>query len=209
MISCVRQRHMVGTQQGYHCVRQRHWGSWVFKIRHPLLSWRHYGKVVTKNVMNKGESDQFQAMVGLVAVAPKGNGVDHLSYDPKLLTDTCDKLLSYSLHYKEIENGILGKGANPSAKGGGEDEDWARNATQDSFLNCENDELVYIILEELWRKAYNEPEVAKEVNVMLSSKEDLSSNEEIVLIGDIPFSDTLMKNYHKLLQLQDVTVKSS
>ncbi|GJW31635.1 hypothetical protein Tco_0051667, partial [Tanacetum coccineum] len=41
-----------------------------------------------------------------------------------------DKLLSYSLHYKEIENGILGKGANPSAKGGGEDEDWARNATQ-------------------------------------------------------------------------------
>ncbi|GKA14645.1 hypothetical protein Tco_0694291 [Tanacetum coccineum] len=93
-------------------------------------SWRHYGKVVTKNVMNKGESDQFQAMVGLVAVAPKGNGVDHLSYDPKLSTVTCDKLLSYSLHYKEIENGILGKGANPSAKGGGEDEDWARNATQ-------------------------------------------------------------------------------
>ncbi|GKA22557.1 hypothetical protein Tco_0708519 [Tanacetum coccineum] len=44
-----------------------------------------------------------------------------------------DKLLSYSLHYKEIENGIRGKGANPYAKGGGEDADRARNATQVVF----------------------------------------------------------------------------
>nr|GEY30357.1 RNA-directed DNA polymerase, eukaryota [Tanacetum cinerariifolium] len=41
-----------------------------------------------------------------------------------------DKLLSNSLHYKEIDNGILGKGANPSATGRDEDEDSARNATQ-------------------------------------------------------------------------------
>ncbi|GJV59473.1 hypothetical protein Tco_1465573 [Tanacetum coccineum] len=47
----------------------------------------------------------------------------------ELLNVISDKLLSYSLHYKEIENGILGKGANPYAKGCGEDEDWARNAT--------------------------------------------------------------------------------
>nr|GFD18381.1 hypothetical protein [Tanacetum cinerariifolium] len=41
-----------------------------------------------------------------------------------------DELLSDSLHYKEIENGVLREGANPSAKGGSEDEDWATNATQ-------------------------------------------------------------------------------
>ncbi|GJX63657.1 ribonuclease H-like domain-containing protein [Tanacetum coccineum] len=41
-----------------------------------------------------------------------------------------DEILLDSLHYKEIENGVLGEHANSSAKGGGEDEDWARNATQ-------------------------------------------------------------------------------
>nr|GEW92591.1 hypothetical protein [Tanacetum cinerariifolium] len=41
-----------------------------------------------------------------------------------------DELHPDSLHYKETENGILEEGANPYAKGGGEDEDWARNATQ-------------------------------------------------------------------------------
>ncbi|GJU17556.1 hypothetical protein Tco_1145522, partial [Tanacetum coccineum] len=66
----------------------------------------------------------------------------------------------------------------------------------------ENDEIVDIILEDLWQKTYNEPEVAK-VIVISTSNEDLSSDEEIVLMVDMPFS--LMKNNHKLLQLQDVT----
>ncbi|GJZ62957.1 magnesium transporter MRS2-1-like protein, partial [Tanacetum coccineum] len=44
----------------------------------------------------------------------------------------------------------------------------------------ESDELVDMILEDMWQKAYNEPDVAK-VIVMSSIDEDLSADEEIVL----------------------------
>ncbi|GKD46738.1 hypothetical protein Tco_1271383 [Tanacetum coccineum] len=50
--------------------------------------------------------------------------------DELYIINVGDELLSDSLYYKEIKNGILGEHANSSAKGGGEDEDWARNATQ-------------------------------------------------------------------------------
>ncbi|GJR23003.1 hypothetical protein Tco_0971530, partial [Tanacetum coccineum] len=39
-------------------------------------------------------------------------------------------------------------------------------------------------------KAYNQQEVAKEVIVISSTGEDMLSNEEIMLMGDISFSDT-------------------
>ncbi|GKC87079.1 hypothetical protein Tco_1147728 [Tanacetum coccineum] len=92
------------------------------------------------------------------------------------------------------------------------DKDWSKVVITDEILEYvidkyrrnlkENDEIVDIILEDLWQKTYNEPEVAK-VIVISTSNEDLSSDEEIVLMVDMPFS--LMKNNHKLLQLQDVT----
>ncbi|GJR29679.1 hypothetical protein Tco_1105911 [Tanacetum coccineum] len=47
-----------------------------------------------------------------------------------------------------------------------------------------NDGLLDEILEDLWKKAYNEPELAKDFD------EDLSSDEEIVLMGDVNFSNT-------------------
>nr|GEV25033.1 reverse transcriptase, RNA-dependent DNA polymerase [Tanacetum cinerariifolium] len=53
-----------------------------------------------------------------------------------------------------------------------------------------NGEIVDIILKDLWQKAYNESEVVKEVIRISSSDEDLSSDEEMMLMGDIPFSNT-------------------
>nr|GEZ66144.1 hypothetical protein [Tanacetum cinerariifolium] len=53
----------------------------------------------------------------------------------------------------------------------------------------ENGEIVDIILKDLLQKAYNESEVVK-VIVISSSDEDLSSDEEMMLMGDIPFSNT-------------------
>nr|GEY80471.1 hypothetical protein [Tanacetum cinerariifolium] len=50
--------------------------------------------------------------------------------------------------------------------------------------------MVDIILEDLRYKAYNKPEVAKEVVVILSCDEDRSTNKEIMLMGDGSFSDT-------------------
>ncbi|GKB46731.1 hypothetical protein Tco_0897484 [Tanacetum coccineum] len=41
----------------------------------------------------------------------------------------------------------------------------------------ENDEMVDIIREDLWQKAYNEMEVAKEVIVISSRDEDLLADE--------------------------------
>nr|GEV93058.1 hypothetical protein [Tanacetum cinerariifolium] len=46
-----------------------------------------------------------------------------------------------------------------------------------------------IILEDLWKKANNQPKVAKEV-IVISYDDDLSNDEEIMLMGDIPFSTT-------------------
>ncbi|GJR16035.1 hypothetical protein Tco_0798687 [Tanacetum coccineum] len=80
------------------------------------------------------------------------------------------------------------------------DKDWSKVVITDEILKYaivkdgrnwkENNERVDIIFEDLWQKAYNESEVVKKVVVISSSDEDLSSDEEITLMGDIPFSDT-------------------
>ncbi|GJU13534.1 proteasome subunit alpha type-5 [Tanacetum coccineum] len=77
------------------------------------------------------------------------------------------------------------------------DKDWTKVVLTDKIMEYvivkyeknwkANDEMDDIILEDLRKKAYNEPEVAK-VIVISSSDEDLLSDEEIVLMGGVSLS---------------------
>ncbi|GJX15253.1 hypothetical protein Tco_0207011 [Tanacetum coccineum] len=60
---------------------------------------------------------------------------------------------------------------------------------------CEEGEIQLLI-----GRSFRTSKDGQEVIVISSSDEDLSFDEEIVLMDDIPFL-TLMKNNHKLLQL--------
>ncbi|GKE07501.1 hypothetical protein Tco_1399519 [Tanacetum coccineum] len=49
---------------------------------------------------------------------------------------------------------------------------------------------VDIIVDDLWKKIHNQPEIAKEVIVISLDDDALLTDEEITLMGDIPFSTT-------------------
>ncbi|XP_076891268.1 ethylene-responsive transcription factor ERF003-like [Bidens hawaiensis] len=85
---------MARTQQRYRGVRQRHWGSWVSEIRHPLLKTRIWlGTFETANAAAHAYDEAARLMCGPCART-------NFPYNPNSSQPSSSKLLSATLTAK-------------------------------------------------------------------------------------------------------------